>query len=213
MRVHICMYIYIFIYICVSVVVYIEAYAYVCISIYTHLNSNNPVYAIYINLQKAFDSVVHIKLLQILSAICIPPLLISWTAAFLANRSQQVPVGHCLSAPSRVLSGVSQCSVLSPVLFILFINDHEYVLASKAKFKLFADDLTLYSSFRAIIRTQSKSPFIWFLLGLQLGSFQLTTPNHNAFILVLSRISIPRKLVAAKSLHTYRFRHYYYFKT
>ena len=101
------MYIYVFI-LYVSVVVYIEAYAYVCISIYTPLNSNNPVYAIYINLQKAFDSVVHIKLLQKLSDICIPPLLISWTAAFLANRSQQVPVGHCLSARSPVLSGVPQ---------------------------------------------------------------------------------------------------------
>ena len=58
------------------------------------LNSNNPVDVIYIDFQKAFDSVFHTKLLHKHSAIGIPPLFISWTAAFHAHRSQHVYVEH-----------------------------------------------------------------------------------------------------------------------
>ena len=51
----------------------------------TSLNSNNQVDAIYIDFQKAFDSVIFTKLLHKLTAIGLPPFLISWTAAFIAN--------------------------------------------------------------------------------------------------------------------------------
>ena len=75
-----------------------------------------------------------------LSASDILPLLISLTAAFLANRSWQVSVEHYLSAPSPVVS--------DPILFILLITDLDTALAGKTIFKLFATDLKLYSSFQ-----------------------------------------------------------------
>ena len=34
-----------------------------------------------------------------------------------------------------------------PYLFILFINDLDYVISDKASFTLFADDLKIYSTF------------------------------------------------------------------
>ena len=48
---------------------------------------------------------------------------------------------------SKVISGVPQGSVLGPILFIIYVTDIEDVLSNKATFKLFADDLKLYSSF------------------------------------------------------------------
>ena len=48
---------------------------------------------------------------------------------------------------SKVISGVPQGSVLGPILFIVYVNDLEDILYNKATFKLFADDLKLYSSF------------------------------------------------------------------
>ena len=46
------------------------------------LNANNPVDAIYINFQKAFDSVVHTMSLNKLSDTGIPPLEISMDCCF-----------------------------------------------------------------------------------------------------------------------------------
>ena len=48
---------------------------------------------------------------------------------------------------SNVISGVPQGSVLDPIVFIIYANDLKDVLSNKATFKLFADDLKLYSSF------------------------------------------------------------------
>ena len=96
----------------------------------------------------------------------------------------------------------SPISVLGPILFILVITDLGTVLVSTRQYSNCLPITSNYTPlFRTVIRIpQSKSSFIWFLLGLLLGSFQLTTPNHNTFILVLSHISVLTKVVAAKSL-------------
>ena len=65
-------------------------------------------------------------------------------SVFLCNRTQRV-VENCLSAERIVLSGVPQGSVLGPILFLLYVNDIETVCCGSTKFKLFADDLKLYS--------------------------------------------------------------------
>ena len=49
---------------------------------------------------------------------------------------------------------VSHKGVLCPILFILFINDLDYVLSDKASIKLCADDLKIYSTFN-ILSSQS----------------------------------------------------------
>jgi hypothetical protein len=50
-----------------------------------------------------------------------------------------------LSVEKPVISGVPQGSVLGPILFLLFINDIDQICSGSTKFKLFADDLKLYS--------------------------------------------------------------------
>ncbi|XP_065684246.1 uncharacterized protein LOC136096653 [Hydra vulgaris] len=112
------------------------------------LDNNLTTDVVYINFQKAFDSVSHPKLLAKLALFNIRGNLKNWIAAFLNNRSQQVKVGTSLSNPTCIISGVPQGSVLGPTLFLLYINDITTIVNYlDCSFKLYADDIKLYSSF------------------------------------------------------------------
>ena len=61
-----------------------------------------------------------------------------------SNRSQYVCVNGSSSDVLPVTSGVPQGSVLSPLLFIFYINDITLVPLSDGTMSLYADDLMLY---------------------------------------------------------------------
>ena len=67
--------------------------------------------------------------------------LFNWIKDFLTGR---VMVNNTCSEWSDVISGVPQGSVLSPILFNVFINAN--VKAIQSNIKIFADDTTLYNS-------------------------------------------------------------------
>jgi len=49
--------------------------------------------------------------------------VVVWIRKFLLDRTQGVRVGGQLSAEVRVTSGVTQGSVLAPLLFLAYVND------------------------------------------------------------------------------------------
>ena len=77
----------------------------------------------------------------------LPNSLTSWISAFLANRSQQVAVERVVSQYFPVISRVPQGFVLGLILFILFINDLDILLAGEASFQLFCRRFKLYTSY------------------------------------------------------------------
>ena len=113
------------------------------------MQDRESVDVIYVDFSRAFDSVVHRKLLLKLESFGIHGLLLLWIAAFLTNRLQCVVVENSHSDWMPVISGVPQASVLGPVLFILFINDVCGSCNNDVSFSLFADDLKLYSTVHA----------------------------------------------------------------
>ena len=56
------------------------------------LNKRNPVDILHVYFSKAFDSVVHSKLIFKLRKIGLPDLLISWNTAFFSDRFQQIRI-------------------------------------------------------------------------------------------------------------------------
>ena len=110
------------------------------------LNNKISLDIIYIDYSRAFDSVVHDKLLYKLQCYGIHHDLLSWFSAFLADRKQCVVLDGFKSGFSHVRSGIAQGSCLGPLFFILYINDIADLFGSEIERKLFADDVKLYSS-------------------------------------------------------------------
>ena len=78
--------------------------------------------AIFFDLKKAFDSVLHRHLITTLKAFNFSHVLIKWICSSLTNRYQQVVVDDAISQCVPVISGVPQGSVLGPLLFLLYIK-------------------------------------------------------------------------------------------
>lgn len=114
------------------------------------VHGGHAVDAIYIDFSRAFDSVVHSKLILKLNNLGIRGILLQWLIAFLSNRFQCVVTEHCSSFWLPVISGIPQGSVLGPVLFILFVDDIGLICeGSSVTHKLFADDLKLYTTLKS----------------------------------------------------------------
>ena len=107
------------------------------------LESRSPIDVLYLDFQKAFDSVPHQRLLHKLKSYGVRGRLYAWIEAFLATRSQQVVLNGHSSGWTDVASGVPQGSVLGPLLFLLFVNDMPGVV--RCPLMMFADDTKLYS--------------------------------------------------------------------
>ena len=97
------------------------------------------------DISKAFDRVWHKGLLAKLLLFDLHHTLIKWISSFLSDRSIAIRVDGYLSNPHSINSGVPQCSVISPVLFILFIDD--LLSSTSSSIFSFADDTYLSSSF------------------------------------------------------------------
>ena len=103
-----------------------------------------------IDISKAFDSVWHPTLFDKLISAGLPPCFARWTQSFLSDRCASVVFQNHKSRSFRVRRGVSQGSVLGPVLFSLFINDLPASLPSSVSCSLYADDLAIWSFFPSV---------------------------------------------------------------
>ena len=106
------------------------------------LDHGIPIDMLYLDFQKAFDSVPHLRLIEKLHNLGIDGKLLNWIHSFITNRTQRVMIGDSSSNWVQVKSGVPQGSVLEPTLFLAFINDFPENINSTIR--LFADDAKLF---------------------------------------------------------------------
>ena len=181
-------------------------------TIHSILDSNPAVCGVFLDLNKAFDSVPH----QPLLASSLHPHLLNWIHSYLLNRSQKAVLNGSTSSSLHVSSGVPQGSILGPFLFLIYINGVTDVpLSPLTHLILYADDIFIFRlvnspSDMSILQfdlnnisswltshllqlNSSKSKYIFFLTSfphILILSLHFLSPNHQ-----LSKFSLSVTLV------------------
>ena len=96
---------------------------------------------ILIDLQKAFDTINYEILLGKLHPIGFSQKTVAWFKSYLSDRAFKVNISHHFSDLSKVNCGISQGSILGPLLFLLYVNDMAQALHSDLL--LYADNSSL----------------------------------------------------------------------
>ena len=94
---------------------------------------------ILIDLQKAFDTINHYLLLEKLSLMNFSNTTICWFKSYLLNITLLVNFESSFSEPADLKCGMTQGSILGPLLFLLYKNDSPQAV-NDCDIRLYADD-------------------------------------------------------------------------
>lgn len=122
-------------------------------SIVTAIDGGEKAVGVFMDLTKAFDSVCHDKLLNILENLGINGRYLNWFKTYLVGRKQFVELTHVnnfnqiikVQSKMRIsLHGVPQGSILGPVLFLCYLKGLPNSISDvHSKLVLYADDSNL----------------------------------------------------------------------
>jgi hypothetical protein len=107
-----------------------------------------------------------------------------WFRSFLSNRSQVTCFRNVNSDPASISIGVAQCSILGPLLFIIYINDLPDVL-EYCNVTLYADDTVLSYASSSIQEIQTKLNSDWNRISDWLNANQLTLNTKKTKFLLI----------------------------
>ena len=105
--------------------------------------------AVFIDLQKAFDTGEHSVLLSKLPFYGVTGNELMWIENYLSGRFQYVHYDNVKSELQLVKFGVPQGSILGPLLFLIEINDLTKIFDG-CTVQMYADDTVIYTSHRDI---------------------------------------------------------------
>ncbi|GFV78720.1 probable RNA-directed DNA polymerase from transposon BS [Trichonephila clavipes] len=127
----------------------VDQILYFCLRIRDAQNKKptNHTVAALLDMSRAFDRVWRQLLITKLhDYFSIRGRALPWISDFLWDRFIRVKYSNCLSDPFAIRQAVPQGSVLSPVLFSLYITGIEKVLAKHCEDGIFVDDIIVWSS-------------------------------------------------------------------
>ncbi len=85
----------------------------------------------------------------------LPLTFVKWLRDFLSNRQARLQINGKQGQSVPLKQGLPQGSALSPLLFLLYINDLKAVVPNGVEVSMFADDVSLFSSHPCKLTTQT----------------------------------------------------------
>ncbi|GBN22504.1 RNA-directed DNA polymerase from mobile element jockey [Araneus ventricosus] len=112
--------------------------------------------AVSLDIKSAYDSVHVDDLILKCLQLGISGKVTKWMHHFLQERSFQIKWRNFLSNPKTCFKGLPQGSVLSPILYVIFMNDFFETLDNNVECSIFADDIFVYCSHHSLTYIQTK---------------------------------------------------------
>ena len=115
--------------------------------VHLSLARGEPTALVLLDLSAAFDTIDHSILLRYLKSwFGLGGTVLKWFASYLGDRCHVVKIGSTLSELSKLIYGVPEGSVLSPLLFSLYTTPLSKIIClhPHIKFHFYADDAQLY---------------------------------------------------------------------
>ena len=162
-------------------------------SIMESFNKGEHVVAAFLDVEKAFDNVWHNGLRYKIFQLDLPTKMTRWLSDFLVGRLIQVNVNNFFSNQINPKAGVPQGSVLSPLLFLIYVNDLPAPHHNQNSLSQFADD-TAQWAFSLSIRIAAKLLQQDLLnLAMWCAKWRIKLNPEKTKVIIFSRSILARK--------------------
>ena len=162
-------------------------------SIMESFNKREHVVAAFLDVEKAFDNVWHNGLRYKIFQLDLPTKMTRWLSDFLVGRLIQVNVNNFFSNQINPKAGVPQDSVLSPLLFLIYVNDLPAPHHNQTSLSQFADD-TAQWAFSLSVRIAAKLLQQDLLnLAMWCAKWRIKLNPEKTKVIIFSRSILARK--------------------
>ena len=155
-------------------------------------NRGEPVVAAFLDVKKAFDNVWHNGLRYKIFQLYLPTKMTRWFSDFSVDRVIQVNVNGFLSNQINPKAGVPQGSVLSPLLFLSYVNGLRTPHHKQNSLSLFADD-TAQWAFSVTYALQQNFATGPSELGNVVCQMEIKLNREKTKLIIFSRSVLARK--------------------
>ena len=162
-------------------------------SIMESFNRGEHVVAAFLDVEKAFDNVWHNGLRFKIFQLDLPTKMTRWLSDFLVGRVIQVNVNSFFSSQISPKAGVPQGSVLSPLLFLIYVNDLPTPHHKQNSLSQFADDTAQWAFSRNVRIAAKLLQQDLLTLAMWCAKWRIKLNPVKTKVIIFSRSALARK--------------------